>query len=716
MSTLKEPRHSRNRALGAAINKSLQEEIPYAVEYLLAKDIQQVPTLPRGISMFYVDLEDMLHCVPSDSRGRRAIARHLALNRQRDEILKKYVPPGQESELKHEAIRGFVFRNSKAGYWNSRWLEVERDSAGLPMSLNEVTRTVLANARCYMTNWLSPVDELAGDPARFMSRGRFGPGSAVSDAETMELPSEMTADFIYKLLLRYPGTPSVPAGSLWVNFFKAHIWGGEDHLDGNIPDPPCPLVSAARLATVRKDRLRYRVILVGTPVGSWITLAIGEHLTEVLRCLGIRIESQAEVNMAMAQWGSRDLTQLSDATLDVKDSSDSFYNALVRWLMEPVPALARLMEWSRDRSYCAKYPPLKGEKPDDVCEKLNIFCTMGNGFTFPLQTMFYLALAYAVNDYASLRGAHVPKDDRIIHHQYGFQTLPRFSVFGDDVILPRRLASVYSDVLSDIGFTVNEDKSFTQGPFRESCGKDFMYGINVRPVYLTQVRTWHEVTTLVNRLLLWGANWDVPLTRTISYLVGLLPAQYRNPVPIWENIDAGLLTPWSLRPVSVNVDPVFRAHVQDAGGVPYLAFRPAMHRRPLPDLFGAYASAKIMWQTIDSVPFHPNPFRKEKVGWRSFVSGPAMIDLVRFATLSGHVADATYSVRTLPDVPSDYTRSDAWSFHWDYPPAIVSNGACGEIKVSQDMSRISWSRFDSWRGLADALELQWCLCLSLWRE
>ncbi len=48
------------------------------------------------------------------------------------------------------------------------------------------------------------------------------------------------------------------------------------------------------------------------------------------------------------------------------------------------------------------------------------------------------------------------------------------------------------------GFTVNSSKSFTDGPFRESCGHDYYKGIDIRPVYTKTMLTWRDVFRVHN--------------------------------------------------------------------------------------------------------------------------------------------------------------------------------------------------------------------------
>jgi hypothetical protein len=91
------------------------------------------------------------------------------------------------------------------------------------------------------------------------------------------------------------------------------------------------------------------------------------------------------------------------------------------------------------------------------------FCSMGNGFCFPLQTLLFASVCFA----AGMISSQDPYD---------------FRVYGDDIIVRQDRALLVIELLSELGFRLNRDKSFLFGPFRESCGADWYKGQDVRPV------------------------------------------------------------------------------------------------------------------------------------------------------------------------------------------------------------------------------------------
>jgi hypothetical protein len=152
----------------------------------------------------------------------------------------------------------------------------------------------------------------------------------------------------------------------------------------------------------------------------------------------------------MAWEGSFDETD-SFCTIDLSSASDSIATEVVRNLLPP--------NWfyllDRVRSKFFRY--------NDEVKPYHKFCSMGNGFCFPLQTIIFLAACHA-------SGAGKPGID--------------YRVYGDDIIVRKSVFESVIALLAQLGFDVNKDKTFGSGPFRESCGADYFSGVDVRPVYL----------------------------------------------------------------------------------------------------------------------------------------------------------------------------------------------------------------------------------------
>lgn len=143
----------------------------------------------------------------------------------------------------------------------------------------------------------------------------------------------------------------------------------------------------------------------------------------------------------------------NNVTLDLKAASDSLKWRLVAWLLADVPTMRDAL--FATRSVGTKY---QSDTQDYEC-----YAPMGNGTCFPVQTLVFWALAKAATAVA------LGRDSRV-------------SVYGDDIICPRKASAAVVQVLEMVGLQVNQDKSFVTGFFRESCGGDYFRGHDVSPV------------------------------------------------------------------------------------------------------------------------------------------------------------------------------------------------------------------------------------------
>jgi hypothetical protein len=75
------------------------------------------------------------------------------------------------------------------------------------------------------------------------------------------------------------------------------------------------------------------------------------------------------------------------------------------------------------------------------------------------------------------------------------------NTYGDDIICPKYSSTLTIKLLKICGFETNEKKSFTEGPFRESCGGHFFNGIDISPFYIRKpVDTVSRMIWLLNTL------------------------------------------------------------------------------------------------------------------------------------------------------------------------------------------------------------------------
>jgi hypothetical protein len=110
---------------------------------------------------------------------------------------------------------------------------------------------------------------------------------------------------------------------------------------------------------------------------------------------------------------------------------------------------------------------------------------MGNGFTFELESLLFYAIAKATAYFTGTSGT--------------------ISVYGDDIIIPSQMYHDLTFVLKILGFSVNPDKSFSEGPFRESCGGHFYNGTRVTPFYIRgPITDIHTLIVTANAVRKWA--------------------------------------------------------------------------------------------------------------------------------------------------------------------------------------------------------------------
>lgn len=163
---------------------------------------------------------------------------------------------------------------------------------------------------------------------------------------------------------------------------------------------------------------------------------------------------RADLNQDLAWLGSIDG---SFATIDMSSASDTVRYRMVRSLFDGT-CLREALVLSRSR--LALY---EGE-----LYMPTYFAPMGSGCCFPVETCVFASVVDSVMQSHGDRRA--------------------WRVYGDDIVVPGNRFDEVVSRLTQLGFVINLDKSFygDHGGFRESCGGDFFYGENVRPVYVSR--------------------------------------------------------------------------------------------------------------------------------------------------------------------------------------------------------------------------------------
>lgn len=443
----------------------------------------------------------------------------LLANKEYDQLATRFVDPNQYPEGIFSSYR----------YWkDAQAVDILRKYP-LPTTFSRIDNAIaaweLAEEQCYLTNeridhltlWNHARNSTEGKHKLFLSQcrkrmsrwlgpipnslhGKFGPGTCFES----EIPNPTVVD---KLWLTPNCTPECEPivkalcdQTLW---FRLRLRHGLPYLKtcrGN------------RFTTVPKDGKADRSISI-EPLGNlWCQLAIGSYLKKRLQLVGLphfseerkflfpgydyKIGDTQEVHRRLARDGVAD----GYATIDLSSASDTMSSSLIREILP--------YEWWRLMDDCrSKFTrlPCSGTRKVATWRKLEKFSSMGNGFTFELETFCFLVLLCV-----------------------GFKLTPGVDiwVFGDDIIIPEHKFSAACNLLGTFGFSVNRRKSYGSGPFRESCGGNYHGGWDVTTVRIKGELSIPALYSLNNALARLRFPWKVR-----REVVKLIPLDCRFPGP-----------------------------------------------------------------------------------------------------------------------------------------------------------------------------------------
>lgn len=236
----------------------------------------------------------------------------------------------------------------------------------------------------------------------------------------------------------------------------------------------------SEMFTVPKSSDIDRVACKEPEINMFLQRSVGNYIrTRLKRVARIDLNDQ-ERNKTLAASAVR----LGLATIDLSSASDSISRELVRELL-PMDWFD-LLDDLRSAAVLIKDYPKKGMH---TMHNLQMMSSMGNGYTFELESLIFYAITRAVCWMSGVRGT--------------------ISVYGDDIIAPSRIVPRLKRIFDIFGFKLNMKKTFATGPFRESCGGHYYNGLDVSPFYVRgPVTTIIDVIHILNRLLEWdGRGW-----------------------------------------------------------------------------------------------------------------------------------------------------------------------------------------------------------------
>lgn len=284
--------------------------------------------------------------------------------------------------------------------------------------LDRRTNAVIAKAQRIIMDILGPLNRFKLDYCE--SKMRYGPGATSSVSGPNVVTSKKYTCEMHVSPRLYP-------------YWKTLVPRSANSL---------ALRAYSKVTFVTKTALTHRAIAIEPHLNSFVQLGIGALLRQRLKRYGLDLDHQADINRRLAGIAHK----CGLATVDLSSASDTIAYQLV-WLLLPYE-WASLLDLAR-----VEYSVL-----DDEEVKLSKFSSMGNGYTFELESLIFLALARASGDNEAV-------------------------TFGDDIIIKRESYPLLKTTLDFLGFNVNTKKTFLAGRFFESCGYDYKDGVMIRPFY-----------------------------------------------------------------------------------------------------------------------------------------------------------------------------------------------------------------------------------------
>ena len=354
-------------------------------------------------------------------------------------------------DLEDEALQKFESSEASCRETNHRIRKARSEP------IDEFTASVISTAK-------RKIDVLLGPMSLFKIEPWFGWGPGA----TYEIPRRRA--FVDTKMAELPFAVTPRAETLFIS-----VLGNDLHWSSALEpsDRLTERVGVCRIQAVPKNAKTHRIIAVEPRANSFLQKGVGGYLRSRLKRVGINLDDQSR-----NQDGASRAFHDGLATIDLKAASDTVAKEVVFDLLPP--------EWADLlddlRSHAA-------EMPDGSVRRLEKFSSMGNGFTFELESLIFWAVVSSVVE------ALAPGGDVLI--------------YGDDIICPASTADAVIQCLAFLGFTTNEDKTYVSGAFYESCGKHFFQGKEVTPIYQKEtIESEVELLRFGNRLMRYAFHFS----------------------------------------------------------------------------------------------------------------------------------------------------------------------------------------------------------------
>lgn len=293
----------------------------------------------------------------------------------------------------------------------------------------------------FITEWRKDLKHLLGALPQTLYP-RFGKGATYADrGKLITIPDKMSV------------LPLLTESASWLK----PLWGQTAWCRSLVASRPSfsepGFVRGNRFTSVPKTGLTDRGICIEPSLNISYQLDVGRILKTRLKRIGIDLLEGQHLHRVLAASAS-----IADhlATIDMSNASDTLCRVLPKLVLPP--------EWFELLdSLRSKFTEIDGQ-----WRYLEKFSSMGNGFTFELETAVFATLARTI---VKLNGGDPDK----------------VRCYGDDLIVPSEHSKDVLSALAYFGFTPNTRKTFVEGPFRESCGGDFWLGVPVRAHFIEEL-------------------------------------------------------------------------------------------------------------------------------------------------------------------------------------------------------------------------------------
>lgn len=347
-------------------------------------------------------------------------------------------------------------------------------------------------------------------------------------------------------------------------------------------------VPGNRVTFVPKTAVTHRAIAIEPLLNIYAQLGLGAIMRRRLKRFGVNLDDQGP-NQLGARLGACDG---SLATIDLSSASDTVAKELVRLLLPEGWFSVLDLTRSKVGSFQGKW--LRYEK----------FSSMGNGYTFELESLIFWALTVGVCSELNISAEQV-------------------LVYGDDIVIPVAAFDLLEEVLTWSGFSLNKAKSFRSGPFRESCGKDYYEGYDVRPFFQTELLEKAEsLFACCNGLRLLASRWcrpvgcDQRLRAAWSRCFRAMPHSVTQSlkVPAHAGVTDGVMSDWDEAQVSPFV--LNKHGWEGSFGLKWQA-SPQEGSEPS-NMLGVVAS--LLYRLSDGGRFQAQLHGAPREGWRQWLS------------------------------------------------------------------------------------------------